>query len=94
MQEPARLCTDQVVVVSGAGRGIGRSHALAFAAQGARVVVNDLSVTYSGDAETNSPAESVVEEIRGAGGEAVADYQDVASWRGAEALLETALLER
>lgn len=81
----------QVVVVSGAGRGIGRSHALAFAARGARVVVNDLGVSYDGNRESQSPADAVVEEIRRAGGEAIADYNDVASWTGAEGLLESAL---
>jgi NAD(P)-dependent dehydrogenase (short-subunit alcohol dehydrogenase family) len=91
MLEPPRICADQVVVVTGAGRGIGRSHALAFAAAGARIVVNDLGVSYAGEAETASPADGVVEEIRRAGGEGVADYQDIASWRGAEALLEMAL---
>ena len=81
----------QVVVITGAGRGIGRSHALAFAARGARVVVNDLGVTYDGTRESTSPADSVVEEIHRAGGEAVADYNDVSAWDGANGLLESAL---
>jgi NAD(P)-dependent dehydrogenase (short-subunit alcohol dehydrogenase family) len=82
---------EQVVVISGAGRGIGRSHALAFAARGARVVVNDLGVSYDGNRELVSPADAVVEEIRRAGGEAIADSNDVASWDGAAGLLESAL---
>lgn len=81
----------RVAVITGAGRGIGRSHALAFAAANARVVVNDLGVTYAGTREGPSPADAVVEEIRARGGEAVADYNDVASWSGAEGLLATAL---
>lgn len=82
---------DQVVVITGAGRGIGRSHALAFAARGARVVVNDLGVAYDGAREAASPANDVVDEIRRAGGAAVADYNDVADWEGASGLLETAV---
>ncbi|WP_129780194.1 SDR family NAD(P)-dependent oxidoreductase [Peristeroidobacter soli] len=81
----------QVVVITGAGRGIGRSHALAFATRGARVVVNDLGVSYDGARETLSPADSVVEEIRRAGGEAIADYNDISNWDGAQALLDGAL---
>ena len=83
--------TKRVVVITGAGRGIGRSHALAFAAADTRVVVNDLGVTYAGDPEGVSPAEAVVKEIRERGGEAVADYNDVGTWSGAQALLATAL---
>jgi NAD(P)-dependent dehydrogenase (short-subunit alcohol dehydrogenase family) len=81
----------QVVVVTGAGRGIGRSHALAFAARGARVVVNDLGVAYDGARESISPADCVVEEIHRAGGQAIADYNDVSDWEGASTLLESAL---
>lgn len=86
-----KLFQGKVVVVTGGGRGIGRAHALAFASAGASVVVNDLGVNYAGEREASSPADDVVEQIRTAGGTAAADYNDVADWRGAEGLLNTAL---
>ena len=67
------ICDGRVVIITGAGRGIGRAHALAFAAEGARVVVNDLGVSLAGEDGGGSPAEQVVEEIRAGGGEAVAE---------------------
>lgn len=81
-----------MVVVTGAGRGIGRAHALELALQGARVVVNDAGVALDGSgAEGRDPGEEVVREIRARGGEAVANVDDVADWSGAQRLVNTAV---
>lgn len=85
------LCDGRVVIVTGAGRGIGREHALAFAREGARVVVNDLGVAADGQGADATPAHQVVDEIRAAGGEAIADGNDIADWDGARALVQTAI---
>ncbi|KUJ69046.1 short-chain dehydrogenase [Streptomyces albus subsp. albus] len=87
------LCQGRVVAITGAGRGLGRAHALAFAAEGARVVVNDLGVAADGRPAPNGadPARAVVREIRERGGEAVAHHGDITTDQGAAALLGTAL---
>lgn len=85
------LCQGRVVIVTGAGRGLGRAHALAYAAEGARLVVNDLGVGLDGVPGPDSPARRVVEEIRAAGGEAVAHGGDIATTDGAASLVRTAL---
>jgi NAD(P)-dependent dehydrogenase (short-subunit alcohol dehydrogenase family) len=85
------ICEGRVVIVTGAGRGLGRAYALGLAAEGARVVVNDLGVGAHGDATTERPADEVVAEIRRAGGEAVANFDDVADWDGGGRIVRTAI---
>ena len=87
----AGLCDGRVVIVTGAGRGLGRAHALAFARSGARVVVNDLGVAEDGSGRSSGPAHEVVEEIRAAGGEAIVNGADVADWEQAGSLVQAAL---
>ena len=81
----------RVAIITGAGRGIGREHALLFAAEGAKVVVNDLGGALDGSASAATPAEEVVAEIRAFGGEAVANHDNIADWDGGARLIQTAL---
>ncbi|MDG1366513.1 MAG: SDR family oxidoreductase [Acidimicrobiales bacterium] len=87
------ICEGRVVIVTGAARGLGRAHALAFAEAGARVVVNDLGVDRDGSGGTSNAAEEVVAEIRTAGGDAIANAADVADWSQAEAMVSQAVDE-
>jgi NAD(P)-dependent dehydrogenase (short-subunit alcohol dehydrogenase family) len=85
------LFDGKVAIVTGAGRGIGRGHALLLASEGAKVVVNDLGGTGRGEGADLSPAEEVVAEIEAAGGEAVVNGANVADWNAAEAMVQQAV---
>ncbi|MFI9406112.1 SDR family oxidoreductase [Nocardia sp. NPDC052316] len=86
-----QICAGRTVIVTGAGRGIGRAHALAFAAAGAKVVVNDLGSALDGAVTAETPAEQVVAEITALGGTAVANGDDVADWQGGQRLIRQAV---
>ncbi|OPC82370.1 short-chain dehydrogenase [Embleya scabrispora] len=85
------ICEGRVVIVTGAGGGIGREHALAFAREGAHVVVNDIGASRQGDGRSLGPAQQVVADIEALGGKAVVNADDVADWEGAERLVRTAI---
>jgi len=85
------ICDGRVVIVTGAGRGLGRAHALELARQGALVVVNDFGRELDGTPSADNPAHEVVAEIEAAGGRAVANGDDVADWAGAGRMVQTAI---
>jgi NAD(P)-dependent dehydrogenase (short-subunit alcohol dehydrogenase family) len=86
------ICEGRVCIITGAGRGIGREHALMLASQGAKVVVNDLGGEMDGTGQsTTGPAQEVVDEIVAAGGEAIANGDDVSSWEGGERMVKLAV---
>jgi NAD(P)-dependent dehydrogenase (short-subunit alcohol dehydrogenase family) len=85
------MLAGKVVIVTGAGGGIGRDFALAMAAAGAKVVVNDIGTSVKGEGESSAPAERVVREIRAAGGTAVASTDSVADWTSANRIVQAAL---
>ena len=87
----SRLCEGRVAIVTGAGRGLGREHALLLAAHGAKVVVNDIGAGVDGTGADASPAEEVVSLIRKTGGDAIADGNDVSDWHAAKAMIDIAI---
>ena len=85
----SRLCEGRVAIVTGAARGIGREYALQLAACGAKVVVNDLGVSREGLGKDTTAAQQVVDEIKAAGGEAIANCDDVSEWKEAEHMIHS-----
>ncbi|HEX4866392.1 MAG TPA: SDR family oxidoreductase [Acidimicrobiales bacterium] len=86
-----KLCEGRVAIITGAGRGIGREHALLLAHHGAKIVVNDLGGDMTGAGADQGPAQDVVDEIVALGGEAVANTDDISDWDGAQRLVQTAI---
>jgi NAD(P)-dependent dehydrogenase (short-subunit alcohol dehydrogenase family) len=87
----SKLCEGRVAIITGAGRGIGREHALLLAHHGAKIVVNDLGGAMDGEGDDVGPAQQVADEVKAMGGEAVANTDDISDWDGAERLIKTAL---
>ena len=81
----------RVAIITGSGRGIGREHALLFAQEGAKIVVNDLGGAIDGSGDDRTPAQQVVDEIKAMGGEAVANADNVADWDGGQRLVNAAI---
>jgi len=86
-----KLCEGRVAIITGAGRGIGREHALLLAHHGAKIVVNDLGGSMDGEGNDQGPAQDVVDEIKAMGGEALANTDDISDWDGAERLVQSAI---
>jgi len=87
----AKLCDGRICIITGSGRGIGREHALLLASHGAKVVVNDVGGARDGSGTDVGPAQEVVDEIKAAGGEAVANADDISTWDGAERIVNQAI---
>src|SRR5947208_15595032 len=87
------LLDGKVAVITGAGRGIGRSEALLLASEGASVVVNDVGAAVTGEGSEQRPAQEVVDEIKAAGGTATANYDDITDWEGGQRMINQAVEE-
>lgn len=85
------ICKDRTVIVTGSARGLGRAYALAFAAEGANLVVNDIGTSLGGEGRDTSAADAVVAEIVAAGGKAVANHDDITDWDAAKRIVDTAI---
>jgi NAD(P)-dependent dehydrogenase (short-subunit alcohol dehydrogenase family) len=85
------ICDNRTVIITGAARGLGRAYALAFGAEGANVVVNDIGTSLSGEGRDTSAADAVVAEIEAAGGKALANYEDITDWDAAKRIVDAAL---
>jgi NAD(P)-dependent dehydrogenase (short-subunit alcohol dehydrogenase family) len=85
------ICDNRTVIITGAARGLGRSYALAFAAEGANVVVNDIGTSLGGEGRDTSAADGVVSEIIAAGGKAIANYEDITDWDAAKRIVDAAI---
>ncbi len=85
------ICDNRTVIITGAARGLGKSYALAFAAEGANVVVNDIGTSLGGEGRDTSATDSVVEEIKSSGGNAIANYEDVTDWDSGNRVVDAAV---
>lgn len=85
------ICNNRTVIITGAARGLGRAYALAFAAEGANVVVNDIGTSLGGEGRDTSAADGVVAEIVAAGGKAIANYEDITDWDAAKRIVDAAI---
>ena len=87
------LCDGRTVIITGAARGLGRAYALGFAAEGANVVVNDIGTSLGGEGRDTSAADAVVAKIKAAGGQALANYEDITDWDAAKRIVDAAVAE-
>ncbi len=85
------ICNERTVIVTGAARGLGRAYALAFAGEGANVVVNDIGTSLGGEGRDTSAADEVVAEIAATGGKAIANHEDITDWEAAKRVVEAAV---
>ena len=85
------ICQDRTVIITGAARGLGRAHAIAFANEGANVVVNDIGTSLGGEGRDTSAADAVVAEIAASGGRAIANYDDVTDWDASKRIVDAAI---